>query len=133
MKRSVRNLLIAEAMVGAGILVIGSAAGWTASDYTIALVVVFGVALFATVATLGRSGARSSGGAMTDPIGRGSVRGTPAGAMSGQFEMVSDDDASREPYLPPEPTPDRRGFPLVPAGVAVATGIAALISRLLFE
>lgn len=115
------------------LFVIGSAADWTASDYTVALLAVCAVALFATGVTLGRGGSASSGGALTDPIGRGGVRGTPAGAMAGTFEMVVDDDATAEPDLYPGATPARRAFPLVPLGLAVATGIAALVSRLVFE
>ena len=134
MKRTVRDLLIVQAIVAIGIVVIGSAADWTASHYTPALLGVCAVALFATGAALAGRGALSrSGGAMTDPIGRGSVRGTPAGALMGTFEMAADDDANVEPDASLQPTLARRPFTVAAAGVAATTGIAALISWLLFE
>lgn len=127
MKRIVRDLLIAEAVVAVGIVVIGSAADWTASDYTAALLVVCAVALFATGAALvGSRPLSRSGGAMADAIGRGSVRGTPV--LSGTIGMAVDDDANVEPDAALQPSLARRPFPLVAAGTAVATGIAALIS-----
>src|SRR5688572_12616561 len=97
MTRFAIRFLIINVLIAAIIGLIGWSADWEASNYTLALLVVCGLAFFAGIAALGRSGPTSSvGGAMTDAIGPGSVRSTPAGAMSGVFGMAVDDVATSE-------------------------------------
>jgi hypothetical protein len=155
MTRFLRNLLIVDVAVALVIGLIGWSSDWEASDYTLALLVVSGLALFATAgAALGRSGPMSnvSGGAMTDPIGPGSVRGTPAGAAGGVFGMAVDDEATSEwvgsQYVsgPGSPkgdffgrwgarqgeAPGPRTF-FVMLATTLTTGAAALVSWMFFE
>ena len=137
MKRFAIRFLIVNALIAVVIGLIGWSADWEASDYTLALLVVCGVALFATGASLGRSGPLSnvSGGAMTDPIGPGSSRGTPAGAMGGVFGMAVDDVATSEWVQwqdAPGQTPGPRTFVLTLA-TSLTIGVAALVSWKVFE
>jgi hypothetical protein len=154
MKRFLIRFLIVDALIAAVIGLIGWSSEWEASDYTLSLLVVCGVAFLATGAALGSSGPMSnvSGGAMTDAIGPGSVTGTPAGAMGGVFGMAVDDVATGESvqsqYAPGHgsPTGDfygrwraRQGETPGPGtfflllATSLTTGVAALVSWKVFE
>jgi hypothetical protein len=129
------RFLIVNALIAMVIGLIGWSTEWEASDYTLSLLVVCGLALFATGAALGSTGPLSnvSGGAMTDAIGPGSVRATPAGAMSGVFGMAVDDVATTEPAYPRRgETPGPRTF-LIMLATSLTTGAAALVSWKVFD
>jgi hypothetical protein len=136
-KRFAIRFLIVNALIAAVVGAIGWAAEWKASDYTPALLVVFGLAVFASIVSLGSSGSTSNvgGGAMTDAIGPGSVSGTPAGAMGGVFGMAVDDAATSESVRWQEAqqeTPGPRTF-VLPLATSLTTGVAALVSWKVFE
>ena len=135
MKRFAINFLIVNALIALVIGLIGWSAEWEASDYTIALLAVGGVALFATGVALGSNGPRSnvSGGAMTDAIGPGSVSGTPAGAMSGVVGMAADDDATAEPVYSRQGETHRPRTSFLMLATSLTTGAAAIVSWKVFE
>ncbi|MGH2794722.1 MAG: hypothetical protein ACRDKG_10510 [Actinomycetota bacterium] len=150
MKRFAGKLLLINAIVALAIGLIGWSSDWNAADYTLALLVVCGVAFFATAAALGSSGPMSnvSGGAMTDAIGPGRVIGAPEGfgGMAVDDVAISEHVQSHYSQGPDTPKGDFYGRRRARQGehpgprplflmlaTSLMTGAAALISWKLFE
>lgn len=150
MKRFLRHLLIINGVIALGVWLIGRSADWGASDYTLALFVVCGLAFFATSAALGSSGPMSnvSGGAMTDALGTASVGGPIGGMVGMAVDDVAQAESARSAYVeqPGGPKGDfygrwrtRRGEAPGPSpfflmlATSLTTGAAALISWNFFE